>query len=176
MIVTISETMRQLSLFIIIVLISMAVPMSGCIGAGSPSEERNALYVKEFTDATTCFDGANSHYQQGLNYYNRKGYNDAAREMRQAMQGYDEARKGYDRMLSYADTDDRKKYATALKLEAENCVYASSAFCDAYAAFASNEITKGNTHMNNANQYMAQAKKNYDIALAYEGMAIGDSR
>jgi cellobiose-specific phosphotransferase system component IIA len=164
--------MDRIKFATIISIILMISSVSGCLGIGASAKNQYANYLNEFNNGNLDFNHANSHYDKAIKYYGARHYEEAASEMSAARNGYNDASQHYDKMVTYSDNEDQHKYAESLELEAQNCMYASASFMDAYNAYAMKDITRGNKLLEDANNYVEQAKKYYDRAISYESKAI----
>jgi hypothetical protein len=97
---------------------------------------------------------------------------DAINYMISASNYYDLASQHYATMADFADGQDQKAYAAALKSYAESCKFTASSYVEAYKAYDTGDRNKGELRMSEAAAFVAQANEYHDQAVKLQSMAI----
>lgn len=162
--------MKKLALVLITFIVSAS--FAGCTVSRASDRDQYGNYLSELNSGNTYFGQARTHYDTAIRAFIGGINYDAINEMSSASDYYDLAVQHYAGMAGFAEGQDQKAYAAALKSYAESCKFAASSYVEAYKAYDSGDRKKGETRMSEASAYVTQANRFHDQAVKLQSMAI----
>jgi hypothetical protein len=162
--------MKKLALFLLAIAVSASV--AGCTLSQASQRDQYGNYLSELNSGNTYFGQARTSYDAGMSAFSGTFNYEAINAMSSAADYYDLAFKHYGQMESFAEGQDQKAYASALKSYAESCKFAASVYAEAYKAYDSGESRKGDARMAEAAAFVTQANEYHDQAVKLQPMAI----
>ncbi|MGA9139882.1 MAG: hypothetical protein WBZ29_06635 [Methanocella sp.] len=151
---------------------AVSVSVAGCTVSQASDRDQYGSYLSELNSGNADFISASTLYSSAVNAYKGEMYNDAANGMSTSCDSYNNAMIHYDQMAGYANGPDQKAYADALRSYAQSCMYAASAYTEAYQAYGSGDRYKGDARMGSADGFVKQANEFHDKAVELQPMAI----
>ncbi|OPY30944.1 MAG: hypothetical protein A4E28_00034 [Methanocella sp. PtaU1.Bin125] len=151
---------------------AISVSVAGCTVSQASDKDQYGSYLSELNNGNAEFNSARGMYETAMNAFKGGMYFDAISAMSASHDYYYNAMIRYDQMAVYASGPDQEEYADALKSYAQSCMYAATAYADAYRAYQSGDRFRGDTLMGNAAGYVTQANQYHDKAVELQRMAI----
>jgi hypothetical protein len=161
---------KKLALIFITFIISASV--AGCTVSEASDKDQYGNYLSELNSGNTYFGQARIHYDGAMDAFSGGIHYDAINAMNSAAENYDLAETHYGRMADFAEGQDQKAYAAALKSYAESCKYAARSYAEAYKAYNDDDRIKGELRMSEAAAFVTQANGYHDQAVKLQSMAI----
>jgi len=161
---------KKLALVVIVIIVSAGV--AGCTVSRASDKDQYGNYLSELNNGNTDFGQARTYYDGGIRAFSGGINYNAIDAMSLAADNYDLAVTHYGQMADFAEGQDQKAYATALKSYAESCKYAARSYAEAYKAYDTGDRYKGELRMGEAATFVAQANGYHDQAVKLQSMAI----
>ncbi len=162
--------MKKIAVAFIALVLSAGV--AGCTVSQASTEDQYGRYLSELNGGNTDFGLARAQYDQASQAFaGGIGY-DAIDAMAAACDYYDMAMEHYARMAGYASGPDQRDYAAALQSYAQSCMYAASAYLEAYKAGDRGDRPKMDASFAGAAAFVTQANEYHDKAVKLQPMAI----
>jgi hypothetical protein len=157
---------------LLLLAIVVAASVTGCTVSQASNRDQYGNYLSELNSGNTYFGQARTQYDSGMHAFTGGINYDAINAMSSAADYYDLALKHYGQMSGFAEGQDQKAYASALKSYAESCKFAASAYVEAYKAYDTGDRKKGEARMNEGSAFVTQANGYHDQAVKFQPMAI----
>lgn len=151
---------------------AVSVSVAGCTVSQASDRDQYGSYLSELNSGNADFNSARGLYDTAMYSFKGEMYYDAISAMSASYDKYNSAMTHYDQMASHAAGPDQEAYADALKSYAQSCMYAATAYADAYRAYQSGEHNRGDTLMGSAAGFVQQANEYHDKAVELQPMAI----
>lgn len=162
--------MKKYSLVLLAFAISVSV--AGCTVSQASDRDQYGSYLSELNSGNADFNTARGLYDTAMNAFKGGMYYDAISAISASYDNYNSAMSHYEQMAGNAASPDQHAYADALKSYAQSCMFASSAYLEAYQAYENGDRYKGDNRMSNAAIYVKQANDYHDKAVKLQAMAI----
>jgi tetratricopeptide (TPR) repeat protein len=157
---------------LVLLAFAISVSVAGCTVSQASDRDQYGSYLSELNSGNADFNNARGLYNTGMNAFKGGMYYDAINAMSSSYDNYNSAMMHYDQMTGYAAGPDQQAYAGALKSYAQSCMFAASAYSDAYKAYEGGDHYKGDTLMSSAAGFVKQANEYHDKAVELQAMAI----
>jgi hypothetical protein len=151
---------------------AVSVSVAGCTVSQASDRDQYGSYLSELNSGNADFNSASALYKSAMNAYKGLMYNDAVNGMSASCDSYNNAMMHYEQMAGYSAGPDQQAYADALKSYAQSCMYAASAYTEAYQAYKDGDRYKGDARMGSAAGFVKQANEYHDKAVELQHMAI----
>lgn len=161
---------KKLALILITFIVSASV--AGCTISQASDRDQYGNYLSELNSGNTCFGQARAQYDAARNAFTGGMNYDAIDAMTTAAGYYEQATSHYGLMIGFAEGQDQRAYASALKSYAESCKFAASAYVESYKAYDAGDSMKGDARMADAAAFVTQANGFHDQAVKLQAMAI----
>jgi hypothetical protein len=162
--------LKKPALLLLAIMVSASV--AGCTVSQASDRDQYGNYLSELNSGNTCFGQARAHYDIALGDFTGGINYEAINQMITASDNYNLAMQHYAGMADFADGQDQKAYAAALKSYAESCKFAASSYAEAYKAYDNGDRQKGELRMSEASAFVTQANEYQVQAQKLQPMAI----
>jgi len=151
---------------------ALSVSVAGCTVSEASDRDQYGSYLSELNSGNADFNSARGLYDTAMNSFKGEMFYDAINAMSASYDKYNSAMTHYDQMAGQAASPDQQAYAEALKSYAQSCMYAASAYLEAYQAYQGGDRFRGDTLMGSAAGFVQQANEYHDKAVHLQAMAI----
>lgn len=157
---------------LILLAFAVSVSVAGCTVSQASDRDQYGSYLSELNSGNSDFNSARGLYDTAMNSFKGGMHYDAISAMSASYDDYNSAMTHYDQMADHAASPDQQAYADALKSYAQSCMYATSAYLEAYQAYDDGERFKAENLMGSAAAFVQQANEYHDKAVNLQAMAI----
>jgi hypothetical protein len=156
----------------IILVLALSISAAGCTVSHASDRDRYGEYLGELNAGNAACGEAMEQYGTAARYFSKGFYNESIPAMKLVFNGYQTAAGHYREMAGHAETPDQRSYAGALESYAESCMYAAASYGEAYAAYGRDDRYRGEAYMRDAADFIAQANRYQEKAVALQPKAI----
>ena len=157
---------------LVLIALALSASVAGCTVSQASSRDQYGSYLSELNSGNTYFGLARAQYDRALQAFAGGVSYDAIDAMASAYGYYNTAMEHYGQMAGFANGPDQKVYAEALESYAQSCMYAASAYMEAYKASDNSDRQKMDASFGNAAAFVTQANGYHDQAVKLQAMAI----
>jgi len=159
-------------LALVLMAIAVSASVAGCTVSQASDRDQYGNYLSELNSGNTYFGQARTHYDASMRAFSGGMNYDAINAMSSAADYYGLAVTHYGQMAGFAEGQDQKAYADALRSYAESCKFATSSYMEAYKAYDTGDRRKAELRMGEASAFVAQANEYQGQAEKLQPIAI----
>lgn len=156
----------------LLLFIVLAAGVAGCTTTSATDVDRYGNYLNEMNSGNADFSSASLHYDEASRNFTKGGYYKATAAIRIAENDYANAMQHYKNMTVNATNKAQLDYADALYAYAQNCMYASMSYQQAYQSYMDGKNEQGKACVADAARFIEKANECHEQAVALQPAAI----